>query len=59
MKKIILLIIFFTLASCNTHDEVKYVNKDYSIEVRLFNVKNDFRRKTCANGAVRRIKLYN
>ena len=35
MKKIILLIIFLTLASCNTHDEVKYVNKDYSIEVRL------------------------
>ena len=35
MKKIILLIIALTLGSCNNHDEVKYVNKEYSIEVRL------------------------
>ena len=35
MKKIILLIIVLTLASCNNHNEVKYVNKEYSIEVRL------------------------
>ena len=35
MKKIILLIIALTLGSCNNHNEVKYVNKEYSIEVRL------------------------
>ena len=35
MKKIILLIIVLTLASCNNHNEVKYVNKEYSIDVRL------------------------
>ena len=35
MKKIILLIIVLTLGSCNNHNEVKYVNKEYSIEVRL------------------------
>ena len=35
MKKIIVLIIVLTLGSCNNHNEVKYVNKEYSIEVRL------------------------
>ena len=35
MKKIILLIIVLTLGSCNNNNEVKYVNKEYSIEVRL------------------------
>ena len=35
MKKIILLIIVLALASCNNHNEVKYVNKEYSIDVRL------------------------
>ena len=35
MKKIILLIIVLTLGSCNNHNEVKYVNKEYSIDVRL------------------------
>ena len=35
MKKIILLIIVLTLASCNNHNEVKYVNKEYSIDVGL------------------------
>ena len=35
MKKIILLIIVLTLTSCNNHNEVKYVNKEYSIDVRL------------------------
>ena len=35
MKKIILLIIVLTLASCNNHNEVKYLNKEYSIDLRL------------------------
>ncbi len=35
MKKIILLIIVLTLVSCNNHNEVKYINKEYSIDVRL------------------------
>ena len=35
MKKIILLIIVLTLCSCNNHNEVKYINKEYSIDVRL------------------------
>ena len=35
MKKIILLIIVLTLCSCNNHNEVKYVNKEYSIDIRL------------------------
>ena len=35
MKKIILLIIVLTLGSCNNHNEVKYINKEYSIDVRL------------------------
>ena len=35
MKKIILLIVVLALCSCNNHDEVKYINKEYSIDVRL------------------------
>ena len=34
MKKIILIIIVLTLGSCN-NNEVKYLNKEYSIDVRL------------------------
>ena len=35
MKKIILLIIVLTLSSCTMDKEVKYLNQEYSIEVRL------------------------
>ena len=35
MKKIILLVIVIALGSCDNHNEVKYVNKEYSIDVRL------------------------
>ena len=35
MKKIILLIIVLILSSCTMDKEVKYLNQEYSIEVRL------------------------